>query len=189
MRPPWPPASTDTTPVDTTIWRMMLNVHSHVYTVAPAASTATPRGWLKSALVPAPLAKPAAVPPALPPPASTLTKPTSMASSSSKALPMTIWRMSDDVQSATKSRLPATATAAGFQNRALVPMAGRTCPPPPATDVTAPVATMMRRTRLLFQSATKTLPLLSAAMPRGALKRALVPTPLAKPAKPQPWLP
>jgi hypothetical protein len=81
----------------------------------------------------------------------------------------------------TTKRVPAPSTAIifGLLKRAAAPMPSvvPATPALPATVVTAPVASTMRRIVLLSVSATKRLPLPSEIIPSGSRKRALAASP------------
>ena len=66
------PARVVTILLASTIARTVLLNVSATYTMTPAASAATPHGWLNIAALPTPLAVPGAVPPGEPPPATTV---------------------------------------------------------------------------------------------------------------------
>jgi hypothetical protein len=73
------------------------------------------------------------------------------------------------------------ATPRGFENEAALPVPSAKPLPLPASVVTAPVATSISRTRLLFASATAmVLPSAEYARAAGLLKKAALPVPSAK---------
>mmetsp|Transcript_5203 Transcript_5203/g.15363 ORF Transcript_5203/g.15363 Transcript_5203/m.15363 type:complete len:208 (-) Transcript_5203:186-809(-) len=136
---------------------------------------AMPIGAWNRAVLPAP-----SVPPLLPHPASVVTAPFNTSTRRTLSLP----------QSATKSARPSGLRARpyGYWNRAASPTPSMLpWPTPPASVVTAPLATSTRRILALPVSATKSVPP-SGLRARyvGPLKCAATPTPLALPLEPLP---
>ena len=135
----------------------------------PKVSAATPLGLKKSAAAPAPLVEPDVVPDELPP-ASVMT----VRLGWTRRILLLFW-------SATKT-LPEvpTATPRGLLKSAAVPTPSVEPDELPASVMTLRLG-KMRRILWLLRSATKTLPEVSTATPKGLLKSAAVPTPLVEP--------
>ena len=137
----------------------------------PEVSTATLRGQLKSAAVPTPLVEPDKVPDELPP-ASVMTSRLGWI----RRILLLFWSAT---YTSTLPEVP-TATPEGLLKSAAVPTPSVEPDELPASVMTLRLG-KMRRILWLLRSATKTLPEVSTATPKGLLKSAAVPTPLVEP--------
>ena len=153
------------------IFRIVLLLISATYRLPPP-STAIPQGPLNLAALPIPSALPGNAPEE---PAKVVTTPADV-----------IFRTVLLPQSATNTfPSPSTATPAGYQNLAAlpVPSTAPAAPGKPANVDTAPAWVTFRIVRL-WKSATKTFPLPSTATPEGLENRAAYPVPSAVPEIP-----
>ena len=130
-------------------------------------------GLKKSAAAPAPLVEPDVVPDELPP-ASVMT----VRLGWTRRILLLFWSAT---YTSTLPEVP-TATPEGLLKSAAVPTPSVEPDELPASVMTLRLG-KMRRILWLLRSATKTLPEVSTAPPRGQLKSAAVPTPLVEPDK------